>query len=302
MKQHNHPHNTFCVHFHKQNVIAGYGLVMDTVVPSLQPPGFARPPLVGMFRELSLVGEGIRYVARTPWDHATRASRRWARATQLAEPLSDPSALVLLIPGFMAGDTSLSPLARALRHEGFRTYRSHILANVACTRAAADHLEQRLESVVERRGERVHLVGHSLGGMLARSLAVRRPDLVTSIVTLASPVLAPGAHHLSLAASLDVLVRLSRVGVPGLMSADCVGGECARASLAEAQGSLAPEFGYTSIYSRRDAVVDWRACLDPAARAIEVTASHTGMAVDPRVRDHIVAALRADQCSKSTEA
>jgi pimeloyl-ACP methyl ester carboxylesterase len=155
--------------------------------------------------------------------------------------------------------------------------------------------------VAERRGGRVHLVGHSLGGMLARSLAVRRPDLVAGIVTLASPVLAPGAHHLSLCASLDMLVRLSRAGVPGLMTADCVAGACAQASLAEAQGALAPGVTYTSIYSRRDAVVDWRACLDPAARAIEVTASHTGMAVDPRVRDHIVATLRADQCSKSTE-
>ena len=32
----------------------------------------------------------------------------------------------------------------------------------------------------------------------------------------------PGAHHRTLTASVDVLVRLSRAGVPGLMSEDCV--------------------------------------------------------------------------------
>ena len=42
---------------------------------------------------------------------------------------------------------------------------------------------------------------------------------------------------------------------------------------------------FTAIYSRRDGIVDWRACIDPLARAVEVTASHTGMAFDPRVAD-----------------
>ena len=44
----------------------------------------------------------------------------------------------------------------------------------------------------------MHIVGHSLGGMLARGLAVRRPDLVSGIITMGSPMLAPGAHHLVL--------------------------------------------------------------------------------------------------------
>ena len=42
---------------------------------------------------------------------------------------------------------------------------------------------------------------------------------------------------------------------------------------------------YTSIYSRRDGIVDHRACLDPQARTVEVSTSHVGMVVDPRVID-----------------
>ena len=105
-------------------------------------------------------------------------------------------------------------MARALREQGYRTYRSHIHANVGCTaqrrRAARD------PDRVDRRPPRtrVQIVGHSLGGMLARGLAVRRPDLVAGIVTLGSPMLAPGAHHASLTRSVELLVRLSRAGCP----------------------------------------------------------------------------------------
>ena len=85
----------------------------------------------------------------------------------------------------------------------------------------------------------MHIVGHSLGGMLARGLAVRRPDLISGIVTMGSPMLAPGAHHGLLTAGVDVLVRLSRAGVPGLMSEECVAGSCARQSFEESRAAAA---------------------------------------------------------------
>jgi triacylglycerol lipase len=34
------------------------------------------------------------------------------------------------------------------------------------------------------------------------------------------------------------------------------------------------------VYSRSDAIVDWRACLDPAAELVEIDGSHCGMAVN----------------------
>ena len=48
---------------------------------------------------------------------------------------------------------------------------------------------------------------------------------------------------------------------------------------------------FTAIYSRRDGIVDWRACVDPEAHAVEVTTSHVGMAIDPRVMDVVTDAL-----------
>ncbi len=198
---------------------------------------------------------------------------------------------MLLIPGFLAGDRTLNTLTRQLRRQGFRTYRSSIIANISCTDRTSRLIETRLESIVERRGRRVRIVGHSLGGMLARVIAVRRPDLVSGIVTMGSPVLAPAAHHPLLAGHLEFLLLLSRYGVPQVMTQECVGGDCAYDSFSQLRLELPAEVGFTAIYSRRDGIVDWRACLDPAAHHVEVPSSHIGMAFDPRTGDAVAAAL-----------
>ena len=251
----------------------------------LQPEGFDRPALAAALREGRVVGEAGRHLV---WVVGQRRHRRGTPYAVRAPLRGEP---VVLVPGFLAGDTSLAVMARSLRQRGFRTYRALIRANVGCTRRAADQLEARLESVAQRRGSRVQVVGHSLGGLLARGVAVRRPDLVAGIITLGSPMLAPAAHHVSLTRSVDVLVRLSRAGVRGLMAEDCVSGECARASFQESREPLPEGVGFTAIYSRRDGIVDWRACVDPLAHPVEVRASHVGMALDPRVLEQVVAAL-----------
>jgi hypothetical protein len=136
--------------------------------------------------------------------------------------------------------------------------------------------------------------------MLARGLAARRPDLVEGIVAMGSPVLAPGAVHKVLAWDAQLLTRLTRVGFRGMMSEDCFGGECARLSWEETHLPLHPDVAFTAIYSKRDGIVDWRACLDPEAAQVEVRTSHCGMAVDPVVMDHVLAALRAQQVSRAS--
>ena len=252
----------------------------------LLPDGFRRPHALHVLRESRVVLEAGRYAVAS----LDERRRRWA--TSYASPgVPHTGEPVVLVPGFMAGDLTLQAMGRTLRRRGLRTYKAHIHANVGCTRTAADDLETRIESIAIKRDSRVRIVGHSLGGMLARGLAVRRPDLVSGIVTLGSPMLAPGAHHLLLTAGVDVLCRLSRAGVPGLMAEDCVAGDCARQSFDESREPLAGDVSFTAIYSRRDGIVDWRACVDPAAHAVEVTASHVGMALDPRVIDVVTDAL-----------
>ena len=243
----------------------------------LLPAGFDGPSGVrALARETSTIVEAGRLVRRSRADR--KASRLLPYAGSHRVTAHDP---VILVPGFMAGDATLKGMAMFLRRNGLRTYRAQIRVNVGCTREAADRLERRIETIAIKRNRKVSIVGHSLGGMLARGLASRRPDLIEGIVSMGSPVLAPGAIHRVLAWDAEMLARLTRVGFRGMMGADCFGGDCARLSFEESRRDLPYGVAFTTIYSRRDGIVDWRACLDPLATPVEVRSSHLGMVVDP---------------------
>jgi pimeloyl-ACP methyl ester carboxylesterase len=262
------------------------GVTATPLAPWLTPEGFSAPRASAVLREASAVAEAGRFALGALGCLRVRRHSPSARPAPLRHATP-----VILVPGFLAGDSTLGPMSRVLRAHGYRTYRSSIHLNAGCALDAAAQLETRLESIAQRRGARVQIVGHSLGGMLARGLAVRRPDLVAGIVTLGSPVLAPGAHHATLARSVAMLVRLSRAGWPGLMSEDCVAGDCARQSFEESRQPLPAGVSFTAVYSKRDGIVDWRACVDPLAVPVEVTASHAGLAFDPRVIREVLKAL-----------
>jgi pimeloyl-ACP methyl ester carboxylesterase len=269
--------------------------VSNTLAPWLLPEGYGPPALAALLREGSLVTEAGRFAIRR--QAARRAFRRTPYAARAAARAAEP---VVLVPGFLAGDWTLRAMSAELRSRGFRTYRSQIYANVGCTMNSALALEARIEQVAERRDCRVQIVGHSLGGMIARGLAARRPDLVAGIVTMGSPMRAPAAHHAVLTRGVQVLTRLADVGLP-VMSADCVAGDCAHLSFTESQERLRPGVAMTNVYSRRDGIVDWRACMDPQGDPLEVRASHIGMAVDPRVMEVVAGALLAQSAAAAEE-
>jgi len=257
----------------------------------LCPPGYSGPRgLRAIARESSAVAEAARLVRRTAGDRI--AGRRTPYATLTPVRSVDP---VVLVPGFMAGDSSLLLMSRYLRKLGYRTYRSTMHANVGCTQAASYALERRIEAIAIKRDRKVTVVGHSLGGLLARTIAGRRPDLVEAIVTMGSPILAPGAIHSVLAFDLALVIALRRAGLGTMMGEDCTSGDCARLSWEQARGPVHSSVAFTSIFSRRDGVIDWRGCLDPAARTVEVRTSHLGMAVDPVVFDVVAATLQANR-------
>jgi pimeloyl-ACP methyl ester carboxylesterase len=263
---------------------------MDSPLGSfLCPPGFAGPTgLRALARESSALSEAARFVRRTALQRIH--GRAAPYASRAPEDGLDP---VVLVPGFLAGDGAMTLMSRHLRALGYRTYRSLMYANVGCSQRASETLERRLEAIVLKRGRKVMIVGHSLGGLMARGLAARRPDLVDGIITLGSPVLAPGAAHPLLLFDLKMITRLQRAGLGGMMGEDCTSGDCARLSWEQARAPLSPGVSFTSVYSRRDGIVDWRSCLDTRARTVEVATSHLGMAFDPVVLDVVTDELSA---------
>jgi pimeloyl-ACP methyl ester carboxylesterase len=123
---------------------------------------------------------------------------------------------VMLIPGFMAGDSSLRVMRRWLRRRGHSVAMSGMRLNVDCAEEIVGHLEAQLESFAAERGEEVVLIGQSRGGALARALAVRHPELVCGLVMLGSPVCDGLAVSPPVLRTVRLMARLGDLGMPGV--------------------------------------------------------------------------------------
>jgi pimeloyl-ACP methyl ester carboxylesterase len=199
---------------------------------------------------------------------------------------------VLLIPGFLAGDGTLATMARWLRANGYWTHRAGIRANVGCSQDACEQIEERLEALAARSGSRVALVGQSRGGVLARVVAARRPDLVSGIVALGAPTVGMLRVHPLVLFQVALVGALGTGRVPGLFGVNCLRGACCGPFRADLLADFSPEVRYVSVYSRSDGIVDWRACLDGAAdELVEIRASHCGMAVSVPAYEQVARAL-----------
>jgi len=92
---------------------------------------------------------------------------------------------VLVIPGFLATDRTTMELRRALARVGWRAHPWLLGLNTGAKKDTMDALAGRLEAIYD--GRPILLVGWSLGGMFARQLACRHPEMVRAVVTLGSP-------------------------------------------------------------------------------------------------------------------
>ena len=197
----------------------------------------------------------------------------------------------MLIPGFLAGDESLTRMAVWLRSGGYTLARSGIRWNVDCMEPIVAAVEARLERAVSAAGRPALLVGQSRGGSIARAVAVLRPDLVDTVVTLGSPLLDQLAVRARTWPSILSVGLLGTIGVPGLFSWSCFAGECCARSVAAVEAPFPVGVRFLSVYSRSDEVVRWQACLDPAAIQLEVDVSHIGMGMSRDVWVAIANAL-----------
>ncbi|HEV3229174.1 MAG TPA: hypothetical protein VGY97_06855 [Solirubrobacteraceae bacterium] len=186
---------------------------------------------------------------------------------------------VLLVPGFMAGDQSLSVLAGWLRRRGSRTAGAGMLFNADCAERTVGRIESRLARLAGRADSRVVLIGQSRGGELARVAALRNPDLVSTLVMLGSPVLGPLRVGPAVLGAVRSVARLGDLGVPGMLSSECGDGRCCAAFREDLRAPLPAAVRAVAIYSRSDGIVSWEACLDPWAEHVEVESSHGGMSV-----------------------
>ena len=205
-------------------------------------------------------------------------------------PRGDGSA-VIVIPGFMGTDFYLQEIYYWLRRIGYRSYMSRIGWNAECVNTLVDRLSETIEKAHSQTGRKVHLIGHSLGGVIARSAAGQWPEKIDSVTTLGSPFRGIRSHPLVLAAGERVRERIRRQG--GSLQPDCYTGYCGCDAVVAVQSGLPDSINQTAIYTKTDGVVDWRVCVtDDLSTNFEVTGTHVGLVFNANVYGLIAKRLK----------
>jgi pimeloyl-ACP methyl ester carboxylesterase len=175
----------------------------------------------------------------------------------------------------------LRPLRDLLERLNCRVSVPSVRLGVGCGEVTTLTVEDALVRLVEATSEHAVVIGHSRGGQFARTIAVRRPDLVRGLITLGSPLTRMFAVHPLLRVPVAALSVAGALGVPGLLRPTCLWGRCCARLRAELAGPFPESVRFLSMYSRADSIVDWSSTQDPAARHHEVHTSHGGLIWDP---------------------
>ncbi len=176
---------------------------------------------------------------------------------------------VIIFPGLSASDGSTLPIRSYLLNRGYDVSGWNQGHNFGPRAGVLETAKRQVMDTCEATGEKVSLVGWSLGGIYARELAKLLPDQVRSVVTMGTPF--AGSHTSTNAWKLFQLTS----------------GKEITKELQQFDLPVAPLVPTTSIFSRTDGVVAWQASIqkpgkaNPKTENVEVIASHLGLGLNP---------------------
>jgi triacylglycerol lipase len=239
----------------------------------------------------------------SPWTEALFAAEiLFLHATPVyygfGVPRGDGSGVVI-IPGFLGTDLYLMELHAWLGRIGYRAYFSGIGINAECPNLLVQrNLNHTIKKALAETGRRIHLIGHSLGGVIARSVAGQRPRDVASVITLASPFRGTATSravlHAADAIRLRILQEHGRRVLP-----DCYTGRCTCNFVDSLKRDIPDSMFETAIYTRDDGIVDWRYCMTRNPEVdFEVPGTHIGMAFNPAAYAIVAERLARAQSSE----
>ncbi|HEU4651147.1 MAG TPA: alpha/beta fold hydrolase [Croceibacterium sp.] len=171
--------------------------------------------------------------------------------------------VVMLLPGFGTHPLRMRYMAQQLERAGHKVKRWGLGFNLGPTPENFALLEERVRQIGDRYGQKVVLVGWSLGGIFAREIAKRRPELVAKVITMGTPF--SGSPYANNAWRVYQLVTGHSVEQPPV----------------EAQIAVKPPVETVALWSPRDGVIAPRsACGLPGERdrAVALRCSHIGFA------------------------
>lgn len=187
---------------------------------------------------------------------------------------------VVLVPGFMGADIYLAEMYMWLARIGYRPFMSGIGLNAECPGRLTNKLIQTVERAHHETGRKVCIVGHSLGGVLGRKASRQRPDLVSQLIYMGSPVQAARAHPAVVGAA--VVLQAARDLFSGHREG-CLTQKCGCGFAQDLARPLPRNIRHSAIYTRSDGVVDWHDSQEEDPRLNhEVGGTHVGLVFNPR--------------------
>jgi len=198
-------------------------------------------------------------------------------------PHGDGSAVVL-VPGFMGTDLYLTQLHTWLRRIGYKPSYSGIARNAECPNLLIRmHLNEAIQEAYKSTRRKIHLIGHSLGGAIARAAASQMPDRIASVITLATPIRGVAAHSAILQTAERVRKQILERHGKGVLP-DCYTAKCTCSFIESLKDRFPRSVRQTAIYTKTDGILDWRVCQtgDPSVD-FEVSATHIGLVFSPLV-------------------
>jgi triacylglycerol lipase len=196
---------------------------------------------------------------------------------------------VALVGGFGAPPALLRPLRDALRSAGHTVRVAPLGLNLDCGEVTAQRLDAWVGDVFA--DAPVAIVGHSRGGHVARVVAVRRPDNVTRLVTVATPWTIGPPDRPGVAAVAGVVRTLRRRGLKLMGSIDCASGTCCADYRRDVVKK--PAARWSALWSSTDRFAgdDARAPRE-ADNAVDLRVGHVGAVTNAGAIARIVAELR----------
>ncbi|MEO8598078.1 MAG: alpha/beta fold hydrolase [Candidatus Solibacter sp.] len=200
-------------------------------------------------------------------------------------PPGDGSAVVV-IPGFLLTDLYLTEFRSWINRIGYKGYFSGIGLNAECPNLLIQNkLNETIQKAYKETGRKIHLVGHSLGGVIARAAASQMPDRIASVITMGSPFRGVSVHHSVLRAAQMVRGQILERHGDNVLPA-CYTAGCTCNFLESLVDKLPKSVFETAIYTKSDGIVDWHVCRTGKPEVdFEVSATHIGLAFNPIVFD-----------------
>jgi hypothetical protein len=213
----------------------------------------------------------------------------------LGVPRGDDSAVVV-IPGFLGSDIYMAHMSSWLSRVGYRPYLSGIHLNAECPNLLIKYrLAEIMGKALRETRRKIHLIGHSLGGIMARSIAVQRPDDVASVISLAAPFRGKVIHRSVMQATTAVREQIINEHGEDVLP-ECYTARCTCEFVNSLLHKMATPVMQTAIYTRDDGIVDWRYCRtgDPSID-FEVAGTHIGLVFNPSVYSIVATRLAEAQ-------